>query len=1027
MLYKKNGEYKLSEKLFKNPTAEYRGTPFWAWNSYLQKDELERQIDIFRDMGLGGFHMHVRTGLENKYLSDEFMSLVDCCVKKAKNNNMLAWLYDEDRWPSGAAGGIVTKDEEYRSRCLLFTPFEDAEAYMNTDSRADSGRSGKGKLLACYDIVLDSDGFLKSYKLIDKNDDAQGTKWFAFLEISTSQSWYNGQTYVDTLNKAAIEKFIEVTHKKYKDAVGDEFDKTVPAIFTDEPQFTRKSLLNNSFDKMDVGMPWTDKVPEFYKETYGEDIFTTLPEIIWDLPNGETSVARYQYHDLISELFTRSFADTVGEWCEKNNIYLTGHMMEEPSLHSQTAALGEAMRSYRGFQLPGIDMLCNNHEFTTAKQAQSAAHQFGREGVLSELYGVTGWDCDFRTYKYQGDWQACLGVTVRVPHLSWYAMKGEAKRDYPASIHYQSPWYKEYKILEDHFARINTALTRGKPVVKVGVIHPVESFWLHWGPNDKSAVLRENLNDRFMNITKWLLEGSIDFNFISESLLTQLCKSPSNPLKVGEMEYDVIIVPGCETLRKTTFDILNGFKANGGKVVIMGNTPYLCDAKISDNGNKLNDGAINIDFSRSSLLECLEENRTVTIRYSDGRLTDKFIYQLRQDNDCRWLFVANAYEPFNKDIDGGKDVQIIIEGEYIAQLYNTQNGDILPVKTEYANGKTVIRTKIYGYDSMLYNLKKGKIETALNCVDLNPDFSVIEQDCVDYELSEPNVLLLDYAEYKLDFEKEFSKPEEILRLDNICREKTGLPQRSGSIVQPYVTGKNPASNTLTLRFTFESEIEYSNAELALEDAEKAEITFNGEKLNNSITGSYVDISILKVKLPKIIKGRNVLTVNIPFGISTNTENMFILGNFGVKTVGRKSVIIPLPEKISFGDLTGQGFPFYGGNIKYKFRVNTPEGRLKLRASDYRGALIGVNVDGKRAGSIIYPPYIFSADNLSAGEHLVELELFTHRYNTFGPLHLVNVKESWHGPGAWRSSDDNWSYEYVLRQTGILSSPAVSTQ
>ena len=164
-------------------------------------------------------------------------------------------------------------------------------------------------------------------------------------------------------------------------------------------------------------------------------------------------------------------------------------MMEEPTLQSQTAALGEAMRSYRGFQLPGIDMLCNRYEFTTAKQAQSAAHQFGYEGVLSELYGVTGWDYDFRGHKLQGDWQAVLGVTVRVPHLYWVSMKGEAKRDYPASIFYQSPWYKEYKLVEDHFARVNTAMTRGKPVVKVGVIHPVESFWLHWGPNDKTDLI----------------------------------------------------------------------------------------------------------------------------------------------------------------------------------------------------------------------------------------------------------------------------------------------------------------------------------------------------------------------------------------------------------------------------------------------------------------------------------------------------------------------------------------------------------
>ena len=92
-------------------------------------------------------------------------------------------------------------------------------------------------------------------------------------------------------------------------------------------------------------------------------------------------------------------------------------------------------------------------------------HQFGYEGMLSELYGVTAWDCDFRTYKHQGDWQAALGVTVRVPHLSWYAMGGEAKRDYPASISYQSPWYKKFSVVEDHFARLNTALTRGEPIL----------------------------------------------------------------------------------------------------------------------------------------------------------------------------------------------------------------------------------------------------------------------------------------------------------------------------------------------------------------------------------------------------------------------------------------------------------------------------------------------------------------------------------------------------------------------------------
>lgn len=1022
MLYKKNSEKSLNEALFKNPTSEYRGTPFWALNSHLTTEELCRQIDVFKEMGLGGFHLHVRTGLENEYLSEEYMSLMKDCVDKAKNEEMLAWLYDEDRWPSGAAGGLVTKDEKYRGRCLLFTPFKKAEVFTINDSRAEGGRTGNGKLLACYDIVLDKDGYLESYKKIDEDEEATGKKWYAFLEIHASSSWYNDQAYADTLSHEAIKKFIEVTHEKYKAKVGDEFDKTVPAIFTDEPQFTRKRVLNNSFDEMDITMPWTDKVPELYKATYGADIFDTLPEVFWDLKNSAPSLHRYRYHDFIAELFASAFADTVGEWCKANGIALTGHMMEEPRLESQTAALGEAMRSYRNFQLPGIDMLCNSHEFTTAKQAQSAVHQYGYEGMLSELYGVTGWDCDFRTYKHQGDWQACLGVTIRVPHLSWYAMKGEAKRDYPASIHYQSPWYKKYNVIEDHFARVNTALTRGKPIIKVAVVHPVESFWLHWGPNDKSAIFRESLEERFHNVTDWLLEGSIDFNFISESLFPSLCEKGGSPLKVGKMEYDAVIVPGCETLRSTTVERLEAFKNAGGKLIFMGDAPTLVDALPSSKGKELFDKCESIDFSRASLLTALEDSRSVTIRYKDGRLTDRFIYQLREDNDCRWLFICNSKEPDNKHIDQGHYIRIIINGEYIPEIYDTANGEILPIKAEYREGKTIIKYILFGYDSVLLKLTEGKTQCE------EPQYEVTKAQeafggLYDYELSEDNILVLDMAQWKLDNDEEFSPKEEILRLDNLVRERLGMRERGGQVVQPWVLGSLPKDHKVTLKFTFNSEIEYKNAVLALEDADVAEVIFNGKKAK-ALEGYYVDISIGKKSIGDIIKGENILEITLPFGETANIENVFVLGKFGVNLAGSTATVTALPEKLAFGSLLPQGLPFFSGAVTYKMSAVTETDDLTVTASDYMGALISVSVDSKEAGDIIYPPYTLEVKGVGKGKHDVDVKIYLHRYNSFGPIHLVNVKESWHGPGAWRSEGINWSYEYVLRTTGILKTPGI---
>lgn len=94
MLYEKNQTEHISEELFRNPSCEYRGAPFWAWNGRLDRDRLTEQIQVFKKMSLGGFHMHVRTGMDSPYLEEEFMDSVRHCIGKAGEMDMLAWLYD---------------------------------------------------------------------------------------------------------------------------------------------------------------------------------------------------------------------------------------------------------------------------------------------------------------------------------------------------------------------------------------------------------------------------------------------------------------------------------------------------------------------------------------------------------------------------------------------------------------------------------------------------------------------------------------------------------------------------------------------------------------------------------------------------------------------------------------------------------------------------------------------------------------------------------------------------------------------
>ena len=1011
-MYEKNRKAPaLDRELFQNPTSEYRGAPFWSWNCKLEKDELLRQIGILKEMGFGGFNIHCRQGLATPYLSDEFMDLVKVCNEKGKEAGMLTWLYDEDKWPSGYGGGYVTRDAEYRQRFIVFTCDPDFKP------RGDS------ILIAKFDVVLDETLCLKSYRKTEDDENAEGTLWSVWRMIAAPSAWYNNQTYVDTLNKKAIERFLEVTHERYFETIGREFGKSVPAIFTDEPQFRGKGTLPYAASKADVRLPWTDDLEESYTAAYGESLVDRLPELLWDLPDGAVSLTRYRYHDHVSERFASAFADTIGSWCDKHGIALTGHMFNEPTLASQTFGIGDCMRSYRAFGIPGIDILLSLLQLTTAKQCQSAVRQYGRPGMLSELYGVTGWDYDFRGHKHQGDWQAALGVTVRCHHLAWVSMKGPSKRDYPASISYQSPWYREYRYVEDHFARVNTALTRGTPYVRVALVHPVESYWLHYGPNEQTRLRRDELDDNFKNVTEWLLKGNVDFDYLCESTLPQLCPSGGLPLRVGEMAYDVVIVPECETLRSTTLDRLEAFASAGGKLVFMGEAPAYEDAKPSERGKALFSRSRRISFNRGALLAVLQSDRTLEIRDENGVYTNNLIHQIRRDTNGFWLFIAHCEEPYNKDVAIPRGIRIRVKGRYKPQIWDTLSGETKPVAYETKDDYTEISVSLYDYDSLLLFLadteEKGAFrpeETPVAAV------FVPVPALADYTLSEPNVLLLDTARYAIDG-GEFDGPEEVLRIDAKVRNRLAFPVAK---TQPWVIPEKPAEHTVTLEFKILSEIAYDKPFLALEDPELSEIIWNGEKIANRSCGWYTDKAIRKVELPDLKRGENTLRVTFPFGERSNCEAVYLLGDFGVRVTGKVVTVIPLPEKLGFSDLTDQGLPFYGGEVRYRIPLPLDAERdVSITVPHYRAAVTAIDVDGKRKAVIAYPPYQAELGRLAQGTHEIVVSAYISRRNCFGDLHNADEKFGWQGsPNAWKTKDSLWTYEYRLRPAGLLSSPII---
>ena len=219
-----------------------------------------------------------------------------------------------------------------------------------------------------------------------------------------------------------------------------------------------------------------------------------------------------------------------------------------------------------------------------------------------------------------------------------------------------------------------------------------------------------------------------------------------------------------------------------------------------------------------------------------------------------------------------------------------------------------------------------------------------------------------------------------------------------------------------------SEVAVSGAKLALEEAAAAKIVLNGQPVASEVDGWYVDRCIETVALPDLIEGENVLEIEVPIGRRTNLECFYLLGDFGVRVYGANKVITAPVRKLSFGDIVGQGLPFYTGNIVYSFKVES-EGDFTLRVPQYRGGLVKVLVDGEEMGPIAFSPYVLKV-KAEAGEHLVQLRLYGTRQNGFAQLHHTPGVYFYQSPNSWRSAGDLWSYEYRFKPAGILKSPEI---
>ncbi len=1017
---------------FISPSNAYRGKPFWSWNGKLDREELLRQIRVIQEMGFGGHFMHSRTGLATEYLGKTWFDLINACADESEKLGLESWLYDEDRWPSGTAGGMVTSEPRFQLKFLRCRPLPGEEFTW------DDG------LVAAFVCDLNGMDFSNGERITAEtpSEALAGRTVLAFsTEAQEKSSFYNGQTYLDTMNREGTERFIELTHEQYKAHCGDRLGTSIKGIFTDEPH---RGALMSGFSVSNEDntwlVPWTYTVFEEFKRRFGYDLVARLPELFLRLDGEPVSPVKWHYVELLQQLFIENWAKPCEDWCRENKLILTGHYLHEDCLTAQVAMCGSIMRYYEHMEYPGIDLLTeNNKNFWVAKQLDSAARQVGQYWRLSELDGCTGWQMPFAGHKAIGDWQALFGINLRCPHLSWYTMEGEAKRDFPASIFHQSPWYREYALVEEYFARIAVVMSEGTPACDLLVLNPVESVAARIHPEWANVLAARDeavvaLETAYTELFHTLAGAQLDWDYGDEEMMGRLGSVAADvpALQVGKGRYKAVVVSGLSTIRSTTLGLLDAFAAAGGTVIFAGDPPKYVDALPSDRAEKLAARCVRVAGNREGLVDRCEAavGRHVSVTDASGAFAGEIFCQVRHAGEDTYVMALNT----NRE-EGFNGVTVRIKAEGFVEEWKAATGERYAIEAVAKNGFLEFSEDFVPGGEHLYVVRPERDSVIPTRTALTVTESIPVEGPYAYTLGEPNVLVLDFAAYQIDG-GEWRAEKEVLKVDQAVRDAVELPHRGGDMLQPWFVAKKgyDVRARVALRFTFNVDVlPEGPVDLMMEAPDAFAITINGTVIpSDSAKGWWIDQCFKLLPLPdgRLVQGENVIEIATGFHEATNLEALYLVGNFGVDLDGKTRTMVARPERVGATDLVGQHLPFYSGPVSYTLKAarKPADGeRIFLTVPDFEGACFKVSAPNHAPIVVGWHPYEADVTEWLKDNDELRIEVVLTRRNLFGPLHQLPRKVAGYGPGNFISDGPGWSDDYVLYPAGLLAAPVLEVR
>jgi len=473
---------------------------FWSINDRLNLKILQQQLLEFQNAGLDGVIFHPRYYPNTPaYLSEEFLDIVSQTIIYAKEIGLTFWLYDENGWPSGTAGGKVLEAmPDSTCEWLVFEPKKRSE------SRFDPS-----------DIRIHS------------------------------------KTGVNSLNPENVTTFIDITYEGYKQGLSAEAFDYVAGFFSDEVGFLNSEDLLN-----DNTLPWSQEIETLYAEKYGESIMPHLYKLF--IFDEGSEIIKQRYWELLTDLLAQTFYQPINKWCEENGKLYTMHLKGEENIFFQMAYGGSSFQNLKQVSVPGIDALerfpGNNYY---PRIASSLAKQFGDGRCLCETMGGSGWGVNPESFMEYVKGLIDCGINHFVFHLSQYELKASAIRDWPPSMPFHLSWKEAFPHVLASLRVYEQRNGEETEKIRTLIIAPTRGVMRQYTP-DQATVLNIHNGDRVPNTKAGIISkqfnalveschrAGILFDVTEERMIEQYARFFDDYIQLGNMRYDqVIVAEGC--------------------------------------------------------------------------------------------------------------------------------------------------------------------------------------------------------------------------------------------------------------------------------------------------------------------------------------------------------------------------------------------------------------------------------------------------------------------------------------------------